>query len=276
MRNFRIIQSSPEELYWYGLFKYTSPYAEIGATVIELAKFFSENDLNTATQQLSRKLDELSVQIRQLREFIETKLDDIVLREHSGDVLGIKEALEEYIRLRSQGILDNIVTHSAQTKSKIEAYLSQDQTPIYYYHAYNTLKCMLLPVRVTCFMLYGRPSPDTSALVRDELHDLLANKERGVEVARVIGRNRVSYEEEVFLFDELGPTWGTEFGVTVDGRRVYGDMFAPGERDLNEKRQRAQQKYKEFQEKKADEVSQGIRKCYDDAQQLLDQIGAQS
>lgn len=93
-------------------------------------------------------MEEISLQIRQLRALVEQRLAEATIKERTGEVLGIQEALNEFLRLRSHGILDNVVTESATTKRKILGYLTESETPLGYYHAYNTLLCTLIPLRI--------------------------------------------------------------------------------------------------------------------------------
>jgi len=271
MSDFNVIKPSEGALYWYELAKFASPFATVGSFVLQAISFFSDGQA-AAFERLFRKLDELSQQIAELKQSIEAKLDDMVLKERFGEVLGIKESLEEYHRILSSGILDNIVTDSAQTKRKILAWLDDDRTPVAYLHAYNTLACTLIPLRTASFCLYRRPAPEIKALVKEEINDLLSRSAAAIKAGDTVGRNRVAYEEKVVLVDELGPVWGTDFIIKVDKTVAYTDSFIPRSNDLQAVRNKAKAHFEELKEQNGWEACQPLEKCFSDAHMLLRQM----
>lgn len=262
-KNFQIIKPTADQLYWYELASYAAPYATVASFVLSIYAAAKQDEVNAA---ILKKLDEISAQIRQLKDSIERKLNDILLKERAGEVLGIRESLLDYQRLKSVGILDNITTDSAQTKRKIAAYLSDAGTPDDYFHAYNALYVMLLPLRATCFNLYERPRSDTDPLLLKEIDDLLSVKDRAILVARTVGANRVAATQEPVLIDELGPVWGTDFSVYVDGRVVYSETFSPRNHDLAERRTRWRLKHEETANAKAEDAVSELVKCHQAAE----------
>lgn len=271
MSDFKVINPSDTALYWYELAKFASPFATVGSFIFQAISFFSDGQA-AAFERLFSKLDELSQQIAELKQSIEAKLDDMVLKERFGEVLGIKESLEEYHRILSPGILDNIVTDSAQTKRKMLAWLDDGRTPVAYLHAYNTLACTLIPIRTACFCLYRRPAAEVKALVKDEINDLLSRSAAAIKAGDTVGRNRVTYEEKVVLVDELGPVWGTDFIIKVDKTVAYTDSFIPRSNELQAVRNKAKEHFEELKVQKGREACELLEKCFSDAHSLLHQV----
>lgn len=268
----KVLNTVSDDAYIADLAAYTSPFTTLGFFVLSVLPFL-ETDSNATERLILGRLDEISRQIRELRALFEQRLAELTLRERTGEVLGIQEAVEEFVRLRSQGILDNVTTDSAVTKRKILGYIADAETPIGYYHAYNSLLCTLIPLRIWTFFFFGRPRRDLVALVCGELRDLLANRERGTEVARTLGRNRVSgVSEELILIDELGPVWGTTFTIKVDGKVVYSETFAGirqiPRRNIADMRRESREKREELAERYAELMSEDVRRCYDAADAL--------
>lgn len=272
MGDFKVIQPSEGLTYWYELASYAAPYVAVGSFLFNAISFFTENSTARAFEKVFRKLDEISGQISEMKQAIEQKLNDMVLKERTGEVLGIKESLEEYSRIMSPGILDNIVTDSAQTKRKIFSYLDDERTPLEFFHAYNSLACMLVPLRVACFCLYKPTQSQTRALVVAEINDLLSKVDPALRAADKIGQNRVKYEEKISVFDEGGAVKQTDFLVWVDKEVVYNDSFIPHQSDLAVTRRKARDKFDEMKAIKGKEVCKPLEDCYQECRSLLSRI----
>ncbi|HEY0427636.1 MAG TPA: hypothetical protein VGC76_07615 [Pyrinomonadaceae bacterium] len=269
MRNFKIFQPSSDDSYWYELYKYAQPYAFIGtATLKALIHFLQEADFKTAERLFFRDMEGLYLQVRRIKESL-GKVNDTALKERSMEVLFYKESLDEYFGIQNKAILGGVLEESLITKEKIAPYHSDDQAPIEYYHVYNTLKFALLPLRAATFFLYNRPLDEVIPLFKQEIIDFLENEARGIEVAQTIGRNRVSpMHQELYVADELGPKWGTEFWIAVDGKTVYVDDFSPvsiPKTEVGAIRNQARQKHAELLDSSAEEVAKDIREAYNTA-----------
>lgn len=262
----RIVSEPSESLYWREVSACASAAHTVGSLVFNAIPF-AENDRPTALRQFARNWAGLGPQIRQLEQSIGSKLTEATLVDRSGEVFGAKAALDEYLRLLSEGILDNIVTQSDVTARTLMGYLAHDDTPIDYYDVANGLLNALTSLRAVTFFLFDRPREERHAAVCSELASSLVNRNRGIESARAVGRNRVSsVDEELTLIDELGPVWGTIFTIRVDGRVVYHDIFAGPRgiprRGLNEVRKQARLMQESLVVSNADAASMAVKGSY--------------
>lgn len=273
MTDFKMLKVSDKALYWFEVASYISPYATVGSFILSGFALASEHRQERRLVEMSRKLDEIKILINQTRRALEQKLEDIPLRERTGEVLGIEEALNEYRALQSQGILDNIISDSAQTKNKIKTFIDADDTPVDYRVMYCGLYATLLPLRVAAFELFDRPINDINPLVKSENEDLATVEAISISSAETVGSNRVSsrHQEERFLYDELGPVFGTNFYVTVDNTRRNLGTFIPrqGDGDLNAIRSRAQQSRDELAQQKARKAAAPFRQVFDASRAVL-------
>lgn len=228
MSDFKIIQPSSEALYWYEVVSYIAPYATIGSFILSAFSLASETVQERRLAEISRKLDEIMHLVVEASRALEQKMLDIVLKERTGEVLGFHEALLEFRNLQSQGILDNILSDSAQTKRKIKTFIDAPDTPDALRSAYCGLYLSLLPLRIATFELFKLPLAQINPLVNDELQDMLDVEPLSVKTADAIGRNRVGpVKQVVVLIDELGPVYGTEFFVQIDGESHSLGFFQP-------------------------------------------------
>lgn len=273
MPKFQILQPTTSQLYWFELASYVAPYATVGSFLITAGMaFFHENDNEARHEAIMQKLNEISQQIEDLRLSLERKIDDMILKERTGEVLGIRESLEEYKLLKAQGVLDNIISDSAQTKQKIASYLDSPDTTLEYYLAYNALKCLLLPLRIATFGLFKIDSANLRVLTKDELRDLLLNRQTAINHLIEIGRNRVTYDSEVIMIDELGPRYGTELWVDVDGKGVWGKTFSPPPNDHNELRDEQEKVFTSTRDTMAATTSQPLVDFYTKVQSWYNSI----
>lgn len=233
MINSSLLNVTDPSTYWSEAVGYLAPYAKIGSLILSGFSLASELRQEKRLEEISKKLDEIKTLILQSRRALERKLNDIPLRERTGEVLGIEEALNEYRNLQSQGILDNIISDSAQTKRKIKTFIDADDTPADYRAAYCGLYTTLLPLRVAAFEMFERPIESINPLVKSEMEDLMEVEAISVRTAETIGDRRVSgVQTEAYLVDELGPIFGTHFSVKVDNDRRPLGTFIPGQGDL--------------------------------------------
>jgi len=271
---FQLLKVSDRALFWYEVAAYIAPYATVGSFILSGLSLHSEHAQERRLAEISRKLDEIKMLIIQARRALEEKLNDIPIRERTGEVLGIEEALNEYRGLQSQGVLDNIITDSAQTKRKIKAYIESEDTPLSYLAAYCGLYITLLPLRIAGFELFDRPVDQINALVSDELQDIVRIESIAIRSAERVGASRVSpRQEETFLFDELGPVYGTNFFVQVDNARRTLGTFIPRYGNLNELRAAAQDMRDAIAAQKAAEAAAPFRRAIDAAKEAIVDIG---
>lgn len=264
MNDFRLLNLSDDFLYWYEVASYIAPYATIGSFNVGGLALQSENRQEERLAEISKRLDEIKTLVTQTYRALEQKLNDIPVKERSGEVLGIEEALNEFRRLRSQGILDNIVSDSAQTKRKIKTYIDAKETPVEFRATYCGLYATLLPLRVAAFQLFDRPITEINQLVKEELLDLVDIESVMINSTETVGSNRVSpVISKDFLFDELGPTFGTMFSARVDNKARNLGTFLPRNTDLgdlNEIRKRAHDSRDKLATNKATEAAAPFRK----------------
>lgn len=240
MADFKLLTPSSEALYWYEVASYIAPYATIGSFVLNAFSLASEAAQERRLAEISKKLDEIMHLIVQTKEALEQKMLDIVFKERTGEVLGIHEALQEFRNLRNQGMLDNILSDSAQTKRKIKTWIDAPDTPVALRAAYCGLYLSLLPLRIATFELFERPLAQINPLVKDELQDILDVAPASLACSDTVGRSRVGkVKETIILLDEMGPVYGTDFTVLVDADIEFLGAFLPRHKNLKETRDNA-------------------------------------
>ena len=259
---------SPENLFFHNLAARTAPFARLGNSLLAAARFATADaDMVEVEASVIQQLTDLQRQFDQLRASIATELEDENVIIHAGKILAIKDLLDEYARTHAQQNLTDAQSQSGEEKRIIMGLLNSRETSDEFFHIYGTLFCMLISLRVSCFVLLRLSRPDLYAQVCEELNDVLRYRDHGIEIARQIGRNRVSpVRERRFLVDELGPVWGTTFTIMVDGRVVYTDEFAANRevprRDISEVREQAHAMRDTLAERLAATVSEPLRTFY--------------
>ena len=263
-----VIASSSEDLFWFHLAAHASPYATLGNAVLSVVPLGA--DAAASEAEILRKLDELKLQFDALRASIAQQITDDRVLARTGKVLALKELLDEYGTTRREQTLLDVQTASAIEKRSIMELLDSAATPTAYFHVYNTLLCMLVAIRITCFVLLKLEKTRLHSEVCNEIHDAVKYEQRGIDVAHEIGRNRVSgVNERLFLVDELGPVWGTTFTIKVDGKVVYSDQFAGSRefprRNISDVRSQAQRIREQLADQYAKMVAQDVQRYYDTA-----------
>lgn len=261
------ILASSEALFWHDLAAHAAPYATLGNTLLAAARLDDEVTAEDAEQHILAQLGDLQRQFESLRASIATQLTDEALIVHAGKVLAIKKLLDEYSSTHQVANLTDAQRDSGVEKQIIMGILDSRETAAEFFHVYGTLLCMLISLRVTCFVLLRLERRDLYARTCIELTDVSRYRDHGINVAREIGRNRVSpVRERRFLVDELGPVWGTTFTILVDGRVVYTDEFAANReiprRDISEVRAQAHAMRETLAERYAQAASEPLRMFY--------------
>lgn len=195
------LKVSDSAKYWFEVAAYVQPYAAIGSVILGGLSFLEETEQSKKLDRILETLEEIKSQIQECRNALMEKIEDTVLRQRTGEVLGTKEILEEYGRLRRDAVLVNLVTASAVYKNGIFISIADETIPLEHRGAYCGLYCTLLPFRATAFeLLTGGDRRDTT-LIREEIEDLLAIEKVTLEIIGAIGGNRVSQELETETVD---------------------------------------------------------------------------
>lgn len=273
MSDFKMLKLTDRALYWYEVASYIAPFATIGSLIMTGFSLASENRQEKRLEEISRKLEEIKNLIINTRISLERKLNDITMKERTGAILGIVESLKEYQSLKSQGILDNIITESNTVKGKIKTYIESSDVELEYTAGYCGLYLTLLPLRIATFELYDRPISKINGLVIGETEDILGVEEISISSAETIGSKRVSHvNEDPFELDELGPIVGTTFSVKIDNRTHGVGIFDPRNGDLNAVRAQARQQRDVFARQKAQEASAPFREVFAAARETLERL----
>jgi hypothetical protein len=263
----KVIQPSSQDSYWLEVFSSAAAYERIGLEVLGAVPF-GESDRQTALKRFAANFEGIGPLIDQLQVPVTKKLLDPTLRDRAANVAAIDLSISEFIKLGSAGILDTVVRLSDDSVSNIASFLAHADTPPDFYHIANALLVAITAFRAATFFLFDRPKNDIDATVCADLRKSLGDRSRGLENARTVGRNRVSeVGEELVLLDELGPVWGTNFTITVDGRLVYSDTFAGSRgiprRTVTEVRQTAEAMRDSLRQSNANVVAAELKKSYD-------------
>lgn len=264
--NPRVLKVSDRALYWREIAKFTAPYATIGSFILSGLSFNSEKKQEERFTEISRKLDEIRSLIVQGRQYIEKKLNDTSLRERTGEVLGIDEALNEYRKLLQEDILTQLIVSSAKTKQTIRTFIVAGDTPLEYRVSYCALYFSLIPLRVATFRLY-QSSRQIKELIKEELNDLIAMERIALDSAKIVGENRVSTMQTSLLGCEPGVGCSLDLYIYVDGKSIHLDNVVRGQ-----DRRRANKMRDRFVAEKVAEVMQPFRKALDEARNLLDTL----
>ena len=271
MSNFNLLKLSDRATYWYEVASYIAPYAKVGSFIVSGLTLISERSQEQRLAEISRKLDEIKTLINRTRAALEKKMNDIPVKDRTGEILGIEETLNEYRIHGRQGVLDNAVSESALTKGKIRAYIEASDTPLAYRGTYCALYTMLIPLRVAAFEMFDTEASEVNKLVAGELSDLIAISDIAIETSEKIGDRRVTaVQEERFLVDELGPVYGTNFYTSVDGDERTIGTFVPNAHNIAEVRRTAREVRDGFAAIKASEASAPFRTAFKSARTTLD------
>ena len=271
MTDFTVLKVSERALFWFELASYASPFATVGSLILSGFSLASENRQERRLAEISKKLDQIKVSINQTRRALEQKLNNMPLRERTGEVLGIEEALNEFRILNSQGILDNIVSDSAQTKRKIETYINAPDTPVEYRVLYLSLYATLIPLRIAAFELFDRPINDINQLVKSETESLLDAESISITSIENVGSNRVSaLIFDTFIWDELGPRYGSKYSVQIDNSLRELGLYTDGpESERTAIRESAEKRRDELANQKASEASEPFRLLFETSKVTL-------
>jgi hypothetical protein len=272
----RILQPSSPDVYWREVNAIASEYFAIGSLIVRAIPF-DESNRTRAVAQCLTNLRGIERQVTNAEDALRGRLSLLILRDQSDQIIKFRKDLYSFVEAQSQGILDNLTTDSDSAVLNLGNALRNNDTPADYYHVANAMLYVVLALRIASFFLFDRPVAEVTRAVCREMTDLLGTAERALEIARIVGRNRVSgVDEELILIDELGPVWGTTFSIRVDGRVVYTDTFAGSRevprRSLNEVRARADRMQSELATTNATAVADGIKSHYD----LVDMIKART
>ncbi len=270
-----IFQPQSSTSYWRELLELSAPFITVSNEICPVIAQFPNMTSDAIQHGFFQKLSDLTGQIQQLKATWAQEITDTTLKDRANEILGLKDVLNNFSATGSIGILDNIITNSAVTKTKVFAYLQDPQTPLEYFHCYASLLCLLQPLRIATLFLYRRSLADIHDDLVSELNDLSNVLQKGIDVAETIGRNRVTMSRKLVLFDpENPPVWSTEFRVMVDGVGIYLGIFVPPPyavppRSLGEIEEHAEQKLNSTKSEKAAEASANIRKLYANIQNLV-------
>ena len=196
---FQMLKLSDKAKYWYEVASYAMPYAAVASAILGGLSFLEEREQNKKLDAIIRKLDEIENLIQECANRLEQKMEDVPLRELTGKILGINEALHE-----SQGrknILEALVVPSAEAKHTARISITDDSIGLGHRGAYCGLYCMLVPLRGTILGLLGENPRIGAAEMIAELDDLLDLEDVILEIMYSVGRNRVSSPVQVKTVD---------------------------------------------------------------------------
>lgn len=199
------------------------PYIRIGQFIFDFFNSLNSEDENSEYfEEIFNKLDELKILIKSSYEHLERILNDIPLRERSGEVQAISELLLEIKSIKDRRILiqrlGDIEARSATTKKIIISFISSPYVLYEYKIIYFSLLTTLVPLRIASFKLYKNNEREIGKLVKDEFQELIALERQSKDITKVIGERRVSsIKSSRTILDEMIPSFILHYYVFVDG-----------------------------------------------------------
>ena len=273
---FKMLKLSDKAKYWYEVASYAMPYATVASAIIGGLSFLEEREQNRKLDAIIRKLDEIENLIRKCKNQLEQKMEDVTLRQLTGEILGIREAM--YESRGRENILEELVVPSAKAKSKARISITDESIGLEHRSAYCGLYCMLVPLRATILGMLWENTRTSCAEVIAELDDLLDLENVILKIIYSVGRNRVSGPVQVRTVDwiktRMEMRHEREYFVLVDGiertliRRINGIM-----------RQEAEEKREKLSENFGDEAREPFEEIFDkarNARQYLSKVRSAS
>ena len=266
-----IIRPSSPALYWREVASTGTAYTDIANLTINAIPI-AENSRPRAKKQFLETFAGARQQIAALQESINRLLIEPTLTEPSAGAFALKATIDDFASTSSSQpntqALDNAKAQANRIEQKLIAHLQLTETPIDYYHVGNALYLFAISLHLGLLFLADQNRRDNNAALCSFIRGLLDNRTRALEVARLVGAKRVSeVDEDLVLIDELGPVWGTNFTIRVDGRVVYTDTFAGSRgiprRGLNEVRDQARAMRESLIRSNADAVAAELTQTYD-------------
>ena len=275
---FQMLKLSDKAKYWHEVASYAMPYATVASAIIGGLSFLQEREQNKKLDAIIRKLDEIENLIRECKNRLEQKMEDVPLRQLTGQIFGINEALHE-----SQGresILEELIFPSAEAKSKARISITDESIGLEHRGAYCGLYCMLVPLRATILGLLGENPRISCSEMIAELDDLLDLENVILKIMYSVGRNRVSSPVQVETVDwiktRMEMKHERKYFVLIDGaertliRRING---------IEAIRQEAEEKREQLSAHFGDEAREPFEEIFDkarNAKQYLSKVRSAS
>jgi hypothetical protein len=266
-----VIRPSFPPLYWREIFSTGSAYDEAGILVLKAIPL-SEASRPKAKKQFLEGVGGARSRIASLQNAINAVLLEPTLADSNRTAFAIKASLDSFADTPTNqpatSALKNAETLANLVEQGLIGHLQLAETPIDYYHVANSLYFFAVSLHLGVLFLADQTRKDNNARLCGHIGRSFANRSRAVEVARLVGAKRVSdVDEELTLIDELGPVWGTNFTIRVDGRVVYNDTFAGSRgiprRTINEVRAQAKAMRDSLVKSNGDAVSAEVTQAYD-------------
>lgn len=254
--------------YWFEVAAYAQPYAQIGSIILSGLSFLEKTQQTKRLEKIIERVDEIESKIQKCKDAATQKIEDVILRQKTAEVLGTKEMLEEYGRLKRDAVLVNLTTESAIYKSAIFISIADEKIPLEYRGAYCGLYCTLLPIRAIALELLSGGDR------REEIEDLLAIEDVTLAIMEAIGRNRVSPKLEVETVDvykkRMEMRHKRNYYSEVDGEKTTIETVI--EKRLNEGRSLAEKKLTELSNEMANEAKKPFQTIFDGAKKSLENL----
>lgn len=228
-----IIAEAGSAAYWLGVVEAAIPYIQAFSGLYSVLTTFGENPQEARLKRIELELKALSAQISKLEEVLKNLILDTVAKQLAAEVLGYRDSLDSYTSLKTQGILDNVLTQSAITKNRLAQYIDDGATPHSFKFYFGSLLNACTSLRMAAIGLYPATRESREKLVLPEAKTFLARIPKITESAQFISDRRVKQDSRVEMFDELGPIYGTVMSVTLDGKPYWNSFVVPRKGDGN-------------------------------------------